>query len=779
MSPMMEQYLATKQEYNDCILFYRLGDFYEVFFDDALLVSKLCELVLTSKACGNKEKAPMCGVPFHALDSYLAQLVGAGYKVAIAEQMEDPATITKGLVPRDVIRIVTPGTITSSGVLSEKYNNYIVALYLNGAGETAAEASWCDLSTGEFNSRAFEGDGVQEEMLDMLALISPREIITNSTRDDAAWLWEYAELSEVFISTINKRLTYEGNAPSLLMAYLRDTQKQDISHLGRLHVISDTSRMRLDRSTLRNLELTETIFGKNPAGSLAGVLDKCKTAMGSRKLKQWVKEPLTDKELIEGRLNAVEALVAEPMTRNNLRAFMTGVYDLERLISRLSLGRTSVKDLLALKQSLAVLPDVKAELEMFEDDYLRRIDSQIDDLQDIHNLIEKSIEDDPDVQKERIIKPGFSTELDDIRESARESFDWLDNLEKSEKARTGIRNLKTGRNRVFGYYIEVTNSQLHLVPDDYIRKQTTKTGERYITQELKEVENIVLNVQGRIDDLEKKLFNGIQENIQVRTKAVQQTALGLSVLDVICSFAEVSSKNGYVKPHVSDGDSISVHLGRHPVVEQSPVHSGFVPNDAYIDREGSSLLLITGPNMSGKSTYMRQLALIVIMAQMGCFVPAKSADIGICDRIYTRIGSADNISMGQSTFYVEMAELANILNTATSRSLVVLDEIGRGTSTFDGLSIAWSTVEFLADARIRTMFATHYHELTSIGVDGVRNLNVEVDERDDTIEFTYRIAEGPASQSYGIQVAKLAGVPNSVLARAREVLESLESDERG
>ena len=775
LSPMMEQYLQTKEEYSECILFYRLGDFYEVFFDDAVLVSKLCELVLTSKACGGGEKAPMCGVPFHALDSYLGQLIGAGYKIAIAEQMVDPATIKRGIVPRDVIRVVTPGTVTDAGILSEKDNNYIIALHFG----TDADAAWCDLSTGEFKAKAFEGESLKDDLMDTLTLIHPCEIITNISKDSLPWLWEYAEILDIFISSANKRMTYEGNAPSLLMSYLRDTQKQDVSHLDHLHRVSDNSYMKLDRSTLRNLELTETIFGKGTTGSLFGILDRCKTAMGSRKLQQWIKEPLTDKTLIEARLDAVEQLYDKPFSRNNLRALMTGIYDLERLMSRIALGRTSVKDLLALKQSVGMLPDIKAELEEFSDNsYLKKLDKKIHDLKDVYDLIDKAIVDSPEAaQHGNIIKPGFSEKLDAIHDSVRESRTWLSELAEKEKERTGIKNLKTGFNKVFGYYIEVSKSQVPLVPDDYVRKQTTKTGERYITQKLKEIEDIVLSAQSKIDALEKKLFGDVCEFIDSKTTAIQETALGLSVLDVICDFAEVSSKNKYVKPQITEDDKITIKQGRHPVVEKSPAKIKFVPNDIYIDKSTSSLLLITGPNMSGKSTYMRQASLIVIMAQMGCFVPATKAAIGICDRIYTRIGAADNISMGQSTFFVEMVELANILNTATPKSLVILDEIGRGTSTFDGLSIAWSTVEFLTGEHIRTMFATHYHELTNItDIEGIKNLNVEVDERDDEIEFTYKIADGPASKSYGIQVAKLAGVPSSVLDRAKEILGSLETD---
>lgn len=779
MSPMMEQYLKTKEEYGECILFYRLGDFYEVFFEDAALVSKLCELVLTARACGDGEKAPMCGVPFHALDSYLARLVGAGYKVAIAEQMEDPANVKSGLVPRDVIRVVTPGTVTGSLALSETDNNYILAVYL----DDVLEAAWCDLSTGEFSARSFAGPDARDELADAMTLISPREVMTNAAEADAPWLWELADLSDAMISTPNKRMTYEANAPSLLMAYLRDTQKQEVNHLSRMHVVSDRSHMRLDRSTLRNLELTETIFGKGAAGSLVDVLDRCKTAMGSRRLKQWVKEPLIDKGLIEARLGAVDELVSHPITRNNLRAFMTSVYDLERLISRVSLGRASVKDLLALKQSLSMLPDVKTELaDVSDDPYIKRLDNKIDALDDVYDLLDSSIADSPEAAaRGEIIKPGFSAELDGIRESAKESMEWLDTLAERERERTGIKNLKTGKNKVFGYYIEVSKTQVPLVPEDYIRKQTTRAGERYITNELKEIESIALNVQGRIDALEKKLLDEVRDAVRDKTGAIQKTAAALSVLDVICDFAEVSDKNGYVRPSVTDGDAISVKQARHPVVERAPGADGFVPNDVSVDRDGPSFLLITGPNMSGKSTYMRQLALVVIMAQMGCFVPAESAEIGICDRIYTRIGSADNISMGQSTFFVEMIELANILNTATPKSLVILDEIGRGTSTFDGLSIAWSTVEALAAEHIRTLFATHYHELTALEqqIPGLKNLNVVVDEQDGAIEFTYRIAEGPASQSYGIQVAELAGVPEAVLARAREVLESLEAGQAG
>ncbi len=780
-SPMMQQYLATKEQYKDCILFYRLGDFYEMFFDDAVTVSKAIDLVLTSKACGDEEKAPMCGVPFHSADTYISRLIEKGFKVAIAEQMADPATV-KGIVPREVIRVVTPGTVTSSSMLSEKDNNYLLSVYF----DDSVDLSWCDLSTGEFCAARAGGENRTEQMLEFIVRIQPREIISNLGPERAPKLWEYAEHTEnVFISQISQRLSYEKSAPGMLLAYLKDTQKQDIGHLEPLRIIDSNSTMRLDKASIKNLELTETLFEKTVNGSLLGVLDMCRTAMGSRKLKQWLREPLTDLKQIRDRLDAVETLTEDILTRNDLRAHLAGVYDLERLVARISLGTANARDLYALKLSLSGLPDIKYALEGTSSSLLAKLASQIDVLKDIRDELERAIVDDPpfSVREGGLIRRGYSKQLDDINDSAKDGRKWIAGLEATERERTGIKNLRVGYNKVFGYYIEISKSQTPMAPADYIRKQTLVGGERYITPELKEMESIVMSAQSRTNELEYSLFCSLRDSIRELIPTIQRNSSVLASIDVLCSFAEVSVKNDYVKPIVTDEDEIIIKKGRHPVIENTISDGRYVSNDVYIDRKDASMLLITGPNMSGKSTYMRQLALIVLMAQAGCFVPAQDARIGVCDRIYTRIGASDNISMGQSTFFVEMSELAYILNTATSRSLIILDEIGRGTSTYDGLSIAWAVVEALTrpELKARTLFATHYHELTSLEgvIPGVKNLNVDVAEKDGSIIFLHKIVEGSASRSYGIHVARLAGVPRSVLDAAQQKLDALESERHG
>ncbi len=780
-SPMMQQYLATKEQYKDCLLFYRLGDFYEMFFDDAIVASKAIELVLTSRACGDDEKAPMCGVPYHAADTYIARLIEKGFKVAIAEQMADPATC-KGIVPRDVIRVVTPGTVVSDTMLSEKESNYLFAVYF----DDSIDLSWCDISTGEFCASRIGGENRSEQLIETLVRVQPKEIITNFDADRAPDLWDFAQHTEgLYISCISSRLSYEKSAPGMLLAYLKDTQKQDVTHLEPMRIVDDSVTMRLDKATVKNLEITETLFERGVNGSLLGVLDLCGTAMGSRKMRSWLREPLINIDMIQKRLNAVDALVEDVYTRNNLRNALKDVYDLERLIARISLGTANARDLVALRTSLKRLPDIKTELSNVSQELLDQLNAQIDPLEDICAEIETAITDDPPftVREGGLIKPGYSKELDDINDSARDGRKWIAGLEATERERTGIKNLKVGYNKVFGYYIEISKSQTDMAPEDYIRKQTLVGGERYITPELKEVESLVLNAQTKTNDLEYRLFTALRLKIKDLTANIQRSSTALASVDVLCSFAEVSVRNNYVKPSVNNKDEIVIKRGRHPVIENTIADGIYVSNDVYIDRDKASMLLITGPNMSGKSTYMRQLALIVLMAQAGCFVPADEASIGICDRIYTRIGASDNISMGQSTFFVEMSELAYILNTATKKSLVILDEIGRGTSTWDGLSIAWAVVEALTrpNLKTRTLFATHYHELTALSesIEGVRNLNVDVAEQNGNIVFLHKIVEGAASRSYGIHVAKLAGVPKYVLEAAQNKLDELESGDRG
>lgn len=803
---MINQYLATKEKCKDCILFFRLGDFYEMFFDDALTASKDMDVVLTQKACGDGEKAPMCGVPYHAAETYIARLIEKGHKVAIAEQMEDPA-LAKGLVARDIIRIITPGTVVSPEMLKDSENNFLACVY---ASQEGLGMAWCDISTGEFSALQIKGHNAFEQLSEQLARVQPREIICNLGEDDFPSLWQLASVSDrLFISqpsaeTFSERSCRDNirrhfavlseksmglgleDVPLLFFAvggvlgYLRDTQKQDLSHMSELHITQLSASMCLDKATIRNLELTETLFEHKVQGSLLGVLDRTGTAMGSRRMKQWLREPLNSKAEIDLRLDAVEVLADEILLRNDLRSALRSVYDLERLCARMTLGTANARDLIALRTSLEMLPDIKAMLEGSGSALLSQLASQIDPLEDIKDLISRAIVEDPPfiVREGGLIKPGYSEELDGIKAASSDSRQWIAGLENSEKERTGISTLKVGYNKVFGYYIEVSNRFRDQVPENYIRKQTLVNGERFITPELKEAEGIVLNAQTKINELEYKLFTEIRLAVKDKTASLQQTANALASADVLASFAESSVKLGYVKPLIDESDRIIIKKGRHPVIEQTLRDGVFVSNDVYIDRQASSMLLITGPNMAGKSTYMRQLALIVLMAQAGCFVPADSAEIGICDRIYTRIGASDNLAMGQSTFFVEMTELAYILNTAGPRSLVILDEIGRGTSTYDGLSIAWAVVEYLTDPahKIRTLFATHYHELTPLSetIEGVTNLNVDVAEENGNIVFLHRIVSGSASRSYGIHVAKLAGVPETVLESAEQKLAALE-----
>lgn len=807
-TPMMEQYLAVKSQYQDCILFYRLGDFYEMFFDDALVASKELELVLTKKACGKEQKAPMCGIPYHAAESYIAKMVERGYKVAIAEQMTDPA-LSKGIVEREVIRVITPGTVTDASMLKEKDNNYLASVYFDASG---AGLAYADISTGEFSCMIFNTSDVSSTLIEELSRIQPKEIITNKSADEAASLWSYAkELDNIYISQAGERIfgakacsasikehyrtnseksigLAEEDVPLIfysagaLLGYIKETQKQDAQHLSELKIIDADNCMLLDRSTIRNLEITENMNDKRSQGSLISILDCCGTAMGSRKLKQWLRSPLTDCKEIKKRLDAVEILSDNILIRNNLKESLRAVYDLERILARVSLGTANARDLIALKVSLSAIPDIKDCLESLDSELLDHYNKQIDPLEELCAEIENAIVEDPPytVREGNLIKSGYSEELDNIYLSAKDGRKWIAGLENSERERTGIKQIKVGFNKVFGYYIEISKGYKGDIPDNYIRKQTLVNGERYITPEMKEVESVVLNAQAKINDLEYKLFNDLRDKVKASSSIIQATSAAIACTDALFSFAEKSSLLGYVKPEVNDGDEIIIKNGRHAVIENSIENGMFVSNDLYLDRKDSSMLLITGPNMSGKSTYMRQLALIVLMAQSGCFVPADKAVIGVCDRIYTRIGASDNISMGQSTFFVEMSELAYILNTATERSLIILDEIGRGTSTYDGLSIAWAVVEALTkdNRRIRTLFATHYHELTVLAdkIKGVRNLNVDVAEENDNIVFLHKIVEGAASRSYGIHVAKLAGVPQEVLDAANRKLKELEHE---
>lgn len=806
LSPMMEQYMEIKASYEDCILFFRLGDFYEMFFDDAILASKELELTLTGKNCGQEERAPMCGVPFHSAESYIAKLVEKGYKVAICEQVEDPKD-AKGIVKREVIQIVTPGTVTAQSMLAEKENNYLAAVCLDEKLGKMSVA-YCDVSTGEVNVTEASGENLYETLINELVKIKAREILVTKEFSENHQTEEISMITDAFINVVtdeffSKKACVEAikaqfncSAPAAvgleedglallslgaLINYLLETQKHSLKHIAGFNFYEMGKHMSLDKATLRNLELTETLHDKKITGSLLGVLDKTHTAMGSRKMKQWLREPLNDSDEINLRLDGVEELYNQVLIRNNIKESLKGIYDFERLAGRIACGSANGKDLIALKGSLSLLPEIKDYLNYLSSEILKKLNDEIDPLQEVYEIIERSICDEPpfSIREGGLIKEGYSEELDKLKDSIKDGKSWISGLEASERERTGIKNLKVGYNRVFGYYLEVTKSYFDLIPENYIRKQTLANAERFITPELKEMENLVLNAETKINQLEHDIFVAVRDQIEQYISVIQKTSSAIAKLDVICSFAHVSEKLGYVKPVIDDSMEIQILKGRHPVIEQTISDGLFISNDTYVDDKDTSLLLITGPNMAGKSTYMRQTALLVLMAQAGCFIPCESAHIGVVDRIFTRIGASDNLAQGQSTFYVEMSELAYILSSAGPRSLIILDEIGRGTSTYDGLSIAWAVVEHLAgnNTHIRTLFATHYHELTVLEgqISGVKNLNVDVSEADGNIVFLHKIIEGSASRSYGIHVAKLAGIPSTILDRAREKLSELET----
>lgn len=808
LSPMMKQYMQVKEENPDCILFFRLGDFYEMFFEDAKVASKELELALTGRNCGLEERAPMCGVPFHSAESYIAKLVDRGYKIAICEQVEDPAE-AKGIVKREVVQIITPGTVTDTDSLEESDNNFIAAMLVEN---TEAGLAYCDITTGEVIVKKLSLSEGHDDLINDLVRMSPKEIIYNNNTEDVLDMKLFEQYLDVFLNSLSNRhfsldagkraIKRQYKVQSLmslgieddmeikalggLFSYLRANKKGDLDNLSLPEKIQTKGRMALDKSSLANLEIIETLFDKKLKGSLLGVLDRTHTAMGGRKLKKWLKEPLNELESIKERLDAVEVLLEEALIRNNLKEGLKGIYDFERLAGRIAFGNANARDLTALKTSLMALPDLKYDLTAIGQlpCLLEDLVENIDLLDDISGLIDRSIDEDAPltIREGGLIKAGYSDELDKIKASIKESQEWISSLEAVEREKTGIKNLKVGYNKVFGYYLEVTKSNYDLVPDHYIRKQTLVNAERFITPKLKEVEAIVLNAESRINLLEYKLFNEIKDIVKEAIPRIQKTSHAVSSLDVLTSFAHISERLGYVKPEMDDSTEILIEQGRHPVIEQEMSDELFVPNDAFIDMEEYSFLLITGPNMAGKSTYMRQVALIVLMAQAGCFVPCKRAKIGLVDRIFTRIGASDNLVAGQSTFFVEMSELAYILNNATERSLILLDEIGRGTSTYDGLSIAWAVCEYLTDKdkRVRTMFASHYHELSILEeeLDGFKNLNVEVVEDAGQVVFLHKIVQGKASRSYGIHVAKIAGVSEDLLVRAEEKLKELESEDK-
>lgn len=804
-TPMMQQYLEIKEQYKDCILFYRLGDFYEMFFEDALTASKELGITLTGKNCGQEERAPMCGVPFHSCDSYINKLVSNGYKVAICEQMEDPATC-KGLVKRDVTRVVTPGTNLSNQTLEDSDNNYILCVFYEESGIGAA---FCDITTGEFKTTQVKST---RELMDEINKFAPAEIVCNEAflisgvdfnyiKDKVGAIvyniesYHFAEdACEEAIRTQFKVSNLQGLgledfpygviASGALLSYLHETQKNALGHLMNLVPYSTKGYMMIDSSTRRNLELTETMREKNKRGSLLWVLDKTKTAMGGRMLKSFVEQPLVNPAEIEERYDAVEALKENMITREELREYMQPIYDLERLTTKISYRSANPRDLVAFKTSVALLPPIKTLLSEFESGILANLWKDLDELEDLYELLEESIVEEPPIQVKEggIIKEGYREDLDLLRRAKTEGKTWLAELEEREREKTGIKNLKIKYNKVFGYYLEVTKSYQNLVPEYYIRKQTLANAERYTTEELDDIAGKVLGAEDKMMALEYELFAEIRETLAQQMKRVQQTAHVIATLDAFCSLALVAEQNNYVRPVLNTRGIIDIKNGRHPVVEKMISNDMFVANDVYLDNKDHRVSIITGPNMAGKSTYMRQSALIVLMAQMGSFVPAKRAAIGVVDRIFTRVGASDDLASGQSTFMVEMSEVANILRNATKDSLIILDEIGRGTSTYDGLSIAWSVVEYISDARLlgaKTLFATHYHELTELEgkLSNVNNYCIAVKEQGDDIVFLRKIIKGGADRSYGIQVAKLAGVPDLVIERAKEILAELIKDD--
>lgn len=804
LSPMMQQYMEIKEQYKDCILFFRLGDFYEMFFEDAKLAAKELELTLTGKNCGQEERAPMCGVPFHAADSYIAKLVERGYKVAVCEQTEDPAQ-AKGIVKREVIQVVTPGTITSQTMLSENENNYLAAVY---ADSEAMSVAYCDISTGQLYLTEYKGTDLYDVILNELVKIKASEIIVSQTFSEKYQTDEIKNITGAYVNVLSdtyfsekactELIKAQFNAISLtglgldfrphavlalgvLLSYLLETQKQTLKHLTRIEMYEIGTHMALDKATLRNLEITETLYDKKIQGSLLGILDKTHTAMGSRKLRRWLREPLNNASEINARLDGVEELHNDLLIRNNIKENLKQIYDFERLTGRIACGNANGKDLIALRNSIAVLPEIKSDLGDMNSEILRHINDSICDLSAVYDIIERAICEEPPftIKEGDLIKEGYSEELDKLKFSIKDAKNWISSLEGAERERTGIKNLKVGYNRVFGYYLEVTKSYYDLIPDNYIRKQTLANAERFITPELKEMENLVLNAETKINQTEYELFVEVRSFIEKYIRQIQSSSEAVAELDVLTSYAHVSERLGYIKPNVDESLELEIVKGRHPVIEQTVSDGLFVSNDTYLNNKNESMLLITGPNMAGKSTYMRQTALIVLMAQAGCFVPCERAHIGVCDRIFTRIGASDNLAQGQSTFFVEMSELSYILNNAKERSLIILDEIGRGTSTYDGLSIAWAAVEYLCNEKthIRTLFATHYHELTALEEEryGVKNLNVDVAETGGNIVFLHKIVEGSASRSYGIHVAKLAGIPARLLDRAETKLSELES----
>ncbi len=803
MTPMMEQYFEIKNQYKDYLLFYRLGDFYEMFFDDAVIASRELELTLTGRDCGEEERAPMCGVPFHSAEGYIGRLIEKGYKVAICEQTEDPA-LAKGLVKREVIRVVTPGTLIESSLLSDKKNNYLCSIYV---GEFECGICFADVSTGQVYATSFCGDATQTHILNELGTYQPSEVVVNLVKSKLGDIADFIEgrLSAMLNDGQSARFDYDSSKAAVeaqfgdslkegttddkpltmalgaLISYIAETQKSDISYIKDISIYSDGQFLEMDINTRRNLELTETMRTKEKKGSLLWVLDKTRTAAGARLLRKWVEHPLLSPSKIARRQRAVKELSEDYMLREEIGDLLDSVLDLERLITKIVYGTANAKDLRAVASTASVLPELKRLVEKCSCDELSGICGELDTLEDIYSLIDKAIVSDPpfSIREGGLIAEGYNSDIDYLHSVMHDGKSWIEKIATEEKESTGIRTLKIGYNKVFGYYIEVSKSFVSQVPDRYIRKQTLSNCERYITQELKDMEATILGASDKVCGLEYDVFCNVRDTVASNSARIQKTAGLISLIDVYLSLATVAVRNKYICPEVDEGSGIYIKDGRHPVVEQFVKDSYFVPNDAELDTGKNRLMLITGPNMAGKSTYMRQVALMSVMAQIGSFVPAREARIGIIDKLFTRVGASDDLASGQSTFMLEMNEVAYILRNATRRSLIIYDEVGRGTSTFDGMSIARAIAEYTCSRKIgaKTLFATHYHELTSLEgeIEGVVNYNIAAKKRGDNITFLRKIVRGSTDDSYGIEVAKLAGLPNEVIKRAKEVLKSVEN----
>ena len=800
LTPMMKQYMEIKNRYKDSLLFFRLGDFYEMFFEDARTASKELEIALTQRDCGLDEKAPMCGVPHHVADNYISRLVDRGYKVAVCDQIEDPA-LAKGIVKRDVIRVVTPGTITNSTILDDKSNNFLLSIYLDDFG---IGITYVDNSTGEMYTTEFIGDedSCYRFVVDELGKTNPSEILCNNkftknkkymktiknkidpyinTYDD---ITQVDESLKINISDLFKDHTIYGKifatiSTSKLIEYLYSTQMNTLDHINTLSYYEPTNYMIMDINTRANLEINETIRSKEKKGALIGIMDKTQTAMGGRLIKKWLEQPLLDIRQIRDRLQVVEFFYNNSMIMDDLRGLLKNVYDIERLSSKISTGNCNGRDLISLKNSISMLPNIKDILNSTGNSQLLKLENKIDGLTDIFSLIDLSINDNPPItiKEGGLIKNGYNKDLDTIRESSLKGKEWLAKLELEERNKSGIKNLKIGYNRIAGYYLEVTKSNLSMVPDHFVRKQTLANAERYYTEELKEMESKILGSEEKSLELEYMIFQEIRNNIKIEIQRLQAVSKYIGILDVLTTFAKVAKDNNFTKPILNDKGIIEIEEGRHPVVEATIDHNLFIPNDTLLDTGKNMIQIITGPNMAGKSTYMRQVAIITLLAQVGSFVPAKKANIGIVDRIFTRIGASDNLSQGESTFMVEMNEVSDIIKAATSNSLIILDEVGRGTSTYDGLSIAWSVVEYITTKiKAKTLFATHYHELTQLQekYKGILNLTIIAEESGDDIIFLRKIIVGSTNRSFGIQVAKLAGINRAITDRASEILSQIE-----